>query len=624
MYSVLDIDRKTTNEVAIAFKHAMCQVQLNIVDQNGKKIQFGTGNGKVSSIKLTQPAEVKYNIYKGQPVEIGAMQEMDFDISAAAYVVPGGKNYQFNAVYKNTEGKDIMYTYDFEVALVRNKKYLVDLRMDTEEESVLNVSVSVEEWDVEEIEAELIKDEEETTDDFMEFVEIPAGDFMMGSPEEQYGAWANEKPQHHVNISAFKMGKYEVTFDQYDKFCEETGAEKMDDNGWGRGDRPVIFVNWKEANEFCEWLGKKLGATVRLPTEAEWEYACRAGSTTKFFWGNNENGYDDYAWCSSNLGWRGPTQPVGQKKPNAFGLYDICGNVEEWCSDWASWNYNWAPKESTDPTGPEKPITDDDGVFYQKVYRGGCYYKSSGTLYSSKRGSNTPEPEIRQSTVGFRVVMDIDSATPVNPEKPHEIYKQGDAVPSGVYVAYMKEGIKYASKDYSGEGIFGALVSDGNHKMIVSPKNIESKKSWQFPADLLIDGVYTTDEDKDWDEQLEDAKTEFNGESNTNIIIEWKNTDHRNLADASVESVLFEYNGVSNWYLPSVGEFQYVMDNLEEVNKVLAKIEGYEELESQMTYWLSTQYSFLFAWIWDAFNGLTVSEKYNDYWVRPFCSFDVD
>ena len=408
MYSVLDIDRKTTNEAAIAFKHAMCQVQLNIIDKNGKKIQFGTGNGKVNAIKLTQPAEVKYNIYEGQPVEIGAMQEMDFDISSAAYVVPGGKNYQFNAVYKNIDGKDIMYTYDFEVALVRNKKYLVDLRMDTEEESVLNVSVTVEEWDVEEIEAELIKDEEETTDDFMEFVEIPAGDFMMGSPEDQYGAWANEKPQHHVNISAFKMGKYEVTFDQYDKFCEETGAEKMDDNGWGRGDRPVIFVNWKEANEFCDWLGKKLGATVRLPTEAEWEYACRAGSTTKFFWGNNENGYDDYAWCSSNLGWRGPTQPVGQKKPNAFGLYDICGNVEEWCSDWASWNYNWAPKESTDPTGPENPITDDDGVFYQKVYRGGCYYKSSGTLYSSKRGSNTPEPEIRQSTVGFRVVMDID------------------------------------------------------------------------------------------------------------------------------------------------------------------------------------------------------------------------
>lgn len=407
MISIQDIDRAKTNEAALNFTHEMCQIELKVKDKAGKEIKPGNGKGQIKSATLSQPAEMTYDAYEGTKQSIGTMQDMAFDMSVNNYVIPGGKDYILKAVYLNSKGEEVNYTYKPEQEFVKNKKYVITLTMDTEDENAqLEVSVSVEEWEVEEFEAELVKNKE-TENNFMEFVDIPAGSFMMGSPKDMKGAWANEKPQHKVNISAFKMGKYQVTFDQYDEYCEETGAEKMKDRGWGRGNRPVIFVNWTEANEFCKWLSKKLGGTVRLPTEAEWEYACRAGSTTKFFWGNSENGFEDYCWCSTNVGWGGPTQPVGQKKPNAFGLYDMCGNVQEWCSDWATFNYNWSPKESTNPTGPKEPIKDDGEEYYQKIYRGGCYYTSSGLLYSSKRSSNHPEPATRQSTVGFRVVMEI-------------------------------------------------------------------------------------------------------------------------------------------------------------------------------------------------------------------------
>ena len=182
----------------------------------------------------------------------------------------------------------------------------------------------------------------------IQWVNIPAGTFSMGSPEDEFSRETGET-QHSVTISAFSMSKYEITFDQYDMFCNATGRKKPFDGGWGRGSRPVINVTWADANAFAEWMN------CRLPTEAEWEYACRAGTTTPFNTGENiltsEANYDGtYPYHNFKSGEsRGKTLPVGSFQPNAWGLFDMHGNVWEWCHDWLS---KYTTDAQTNPKGP--------------------------------------------------------------------------------------------------------------------------------------------------------------------------------------------------------------------------------------------------------------------------------
>ena len=180
-------------------------------------------------------------------------------------------------------------------------------------------------------------------------VVIPAGRFLMGSPNSEPERSPNEGPQHEVHIAkSFAMGVHTITFDDYDGFAIANKIEKPEDQGWGRDDRPVINVSWADAQAYCAWLCKQTGREYRLPSEAQWEYACRAGTQTPFYFGNTINtdqaNFDgDYTYNGSTKGkMRGMTTPVGSFPPNAFGLHDMHGNVWEWCQDAWHDSYNRA------------------------------------------------------------------------------------------------------------------------------------------------------------------------------------------------------------------------------------------------------------------------------------------
>ena len=214
----------------------------------------------------------------------------------------------------------------------------------------------------------------------IEFVDIPAGTFTMGSPSNEVNRGSDEQ-QHQVTLSAFKMSKNEITFAKYDAFCDATGRSKPGDEGWGRGNRPVINVTWNDAKAFADWMG------CRLPTEAEWEYACKARTTTPFNTGNSlttkQANYD---------GKLGKTKPVGSYPSNALVLNDMHGNVWEWCSDRYESNYD--TNSQTNPVGP--------GSGSLRVFRGGSW--NYGALYCRSSDRYYGYPTFRLDDLGFRLV----------------------------------------------------------------------------------------------------------------------------------------------------------------------------------------------------------------------------
>ncbi len=218
----------------------------------------------------------------------------------------------------------------------------------------------------------------------MEFVYIRGGEFMMGSPDGE--GYSNEHPRHLVKVGGFWMGKFEVTQNQYEDIV---GNNPSYFKGLFRGSYPVETVSWNDARQFCQKFSQKYSVQARLPYEAEWEYACRAGSTTSYYWGDVFDG--NYLWYYGNSG--NTTHAVGGKLPNAWGLYDMSGNVWEWCEDWYETYYGSSPYEN--PTGP--------GSGSYRVLRGGSWDNNDDGSRPAYRDRN--DPTGGNISNGFRVVL---------------------------------------------------------------------------------------------------------------------------------------------------------------------------------------------------------------------------
>lgn len=283
---------------------------------------------------------------------------------------------------------------------------------------------------------------------------IPAGEFMMGSASSDKGAQKDEFPQHKVYLDAFWMGTHEIPWDIYLLFSDKNFEADVSTQaipaevdgltrpstpyldmtfGMGTNNKPAVAMTQYNAIQFCKWLYTKTGIFYRLPTEAEWEYAARAGKSTAYFFGDDPADLGEYAWYSENSG--NTTHDIGTKKPNPWGLYDILGNVMEWTYD----KYVPEYQVSDAKTAVKNPLVKADEL-YPMVLRGGHFRSDAEDLRSAKRFASTPvwkqlDPQIPKSKwwfpeapfVGLRVVR------PLNTPSVEEINAYYDQAPIDDY-----------------------------------------------------------------------------------------------------------------------------------------------------------------------------------------------
>jgi formylglycine-generating enzyme required for sulfatase activity len=275
-------------------------------------------------------------------------------------------------------------------------------------------------------------------------VPIPAGSFLMGSSDKDPAHKPDENPQRTISISPFWMGAFEVSRDEFDVFYkDETTSQNSEvdavtrpsaqyiDLTWGMGKSggyPVNSMSQYAALMYCRWLYKKTGVFYRLPTEAEWEYACRAGTNTVYYFGDDPKDLGKYAWYSKNS--KNKYQKSGQKLPNAWGLYDMLGNVSEWTLDhYDEKVLEKMPEKSTDPIVPPNISK------YPKVLRGGSFVDDEVQLRSANRLKSDPswnrrDPQIPKSkwwltdasNVGFRVIKPLSQPTKEQAEAFYQQY----------------------------------------------------------------------------------------------------------------------------------------------------------------------------------------------------------
>ncbi|MDF1580008.1 MAG: formylglycine-generating enzyme family protein [Desulfuromonadales bacterium] len=242
----------------------------------------------------------------------------------------------------------------------------------------------------------------------MEFVRIPGGCFQMGSPANEKDRGSDEGPVHEVCVDGFSIGKFEVTNAQYRKYKSGHTSKDYGGNSLNGDDQPAIYVSWEDATEYAKWLSRQTGKSFRLPTEAEWEYAARAGTRTARWWGEspdqacrNANVADQSAkrkwsnWTVHNCddGYA-VTAPVGRFAANAFGLHDMLGNVWEWCQDWYDSGY-YAKSPRQNPQGPSGGS--------DRVHRGGSWTSGARLVRASNRNGGAPGN--RYNYLGFRLLI---------------------------------------------------------------------------------------------------------------------------------------------------------------------------------------------------------------------------
>ena len=219
---------------------------------------------------------------------------------------------------------------------------------------------------------------------------LAGGSFQMGSPSSERGRYAYEGPQREVIIKPFSIGVDEVTFDQWQACLDDNGCRghQPRDAGFGRGDRPVLYISWGDANAYVDWLSKRTGKKYRLPTEAEWEYAARGDTATAFWWGDK---------FDSSLATQGSTKPVSELATNPFGIRGMLSNVSEWVADCYVNNFSKAPTDGSAVL---------NGDCARRVVRGGDWRSAANDMRSANRGRI--DRNIRDRTLGFRVASDLE------------------------------------------------------------------------------------------------------------------------------------------------------------------------------------------------------------------------
>jgi len=228
-----------------------------------------------------------------------------------------------------------------------------------------------------------------------EMIVIPAGTFQMGDIHGMRDK--SEKPVHTVRIrNPFALGRYQVTFGEYDYYANLTGRKFPDDEGWGRDRRPIINVSWHDAKDYAAWLAEQTGKHYRLPTEAEWEYAARSGGKDEVWAGtSDEEQLADYAVFAKDR-----TEPVGSRKPNGLGLHDMTGNLWEWVEDCWHGNYNGAPENGS------AWLEASGGDCGQRRVRGGSWNSTPEFLRVSYRTRGVAN--VRYNNFGFRLALDLE------------------------------------------------------------------------------------------------------------------------------------------------------------------------------------------------------------------------